>query len=78
VAGSLEALAERMSTLSITPSIKCLKATYEKGLKDVKLFSKILSREGISEKVIDLVFDTQPDGMTWVSVPMATGYGLVN
>ena len=37
--------------------------------------SKILA---IFEKVIDLVFDTQPDGMTWVSVPMATGYGLVN
>jgi hypothetical protein len=56
----------------------CLMLTYQMGLRDMRRLSKYLVRDGISEDVLDLVINTQSSDMTWVNVPQAIRYGLVN
>jgi len=57
---------------------ECLKLTYLNAQEDMRLLSKILARDGISEEVIDLIYSTPAGDMSWMSVGDATDYGLVN
>ena len=57
---------------------ECLMLTYQQGLKDIQKLSRILARDRISSKVLDLVIDTPSGDMRWVSVAEATEYGLTS
>ena len=57
---------------------ECLMLTYQQGLKDIQKLSRILARDRISSKVLDLVIDTPSGDMRWVSVSEATEYGLTS
>lgn len=59
-------------------SADCLMRTYQMGLRDMRSLSKYLTRDGISEVVLDLIINTQSSDMTWVGVAQAREYGLVN
>lgn len=56
----------------------CLMLTYQKGLKDIKRLQRLVIRDGISEKVLDLVIETPSNEMTWVQTNDARKLGLVN
>jgi len=55
----------------------CLMFTYQRGLKDIRVLSRILDRDGISETVLDLIIDTPSGDMAWVDVSQAMEFGLV-
>ena len=74
----LRGLKNWVDVIGVVVDAHCLRLTYQKGLKDIKLLSKILVRDGISEKLIDLVIDTPIGDMTWLAVSSAKFYGLVN
>lgn len=57
---------------------ECLMLTYQQGLKDIRRLSKILSRDNISEKVVDLLMNTPSNEMAWISPIEAVGYGLAH
>jgi hypothetical protein len=56
----------------------CLMFTYQRGLKDIRILSRILDRDGISETVLDLIIDTPSGDMAWVDVSQAVEFGLVS
>jgi hypothetical protein len=57
---------------------KCLKATYQLGLKDIRKLQKLLIRDGIDEQVLDLVINTPSHEMTWLDAEGAKRFGLTN
>lgn len=57
---------------------QCLFLTYQKGLKDIKALKRAIVRDGISEKVIDLIVDEPSGSMAWINVDQARSLGLVN
>jgi len=66
----------RLPSNNIGP--ECLMLTYQQGLKDIQKLSRILARDRISSKVLDLVINTPSGDMRWVSVSEATEYGLTS
>lgn len=57
---------------------ECLKNTYQQGLKDIRRLSRILERDGISNKIMDLVVDTPSGEMTWIGRIEAFELGLTS
>lgn len=57
---------------------RCLAATYQLGLKDIRKLQKILTRDGIDEQVLDIIINTSSDEMTWLDAEGAKRFGLTN
>jgi ATP-dependent protease ClpP protease subunit len=55
---------------------ECRWKTYQLGLKDTRKLSKLLLRDGISEKVLDIVIETNPTAMRWITQSQAAEFGL--
>ena len=55
----------------------CIQATYQLGMKDIRRLDRFIDRDGISDKVIDLIISTPPSEMVWVDVLSAKKYGLI-
>ena len=57
---------------------ECLKNTYQQGLKDIRRLSRILERDGISEKIMNFVINTPSGKMAWVGKKEAIELGLTS
>lgn len=68
----------RQKRIAAADQAECLMLTYQQGLKDIKRLQKLVLRDGISEKVLDLVIETPSNEMTWVQTNDARKLGLVN
>ena len=68
----------RLEKVAATDTEECVMLTYQKGLKDIKRLQRLVIRDGISEKVLDLVIETPSNEMTWVQTNDARELGLVN
>jgi len=55
----------------------CLEKTYQMGLRDIRRLNYIIDRDGISEKVLDLIVDTPSGSMAWIDRTKAKELGLI-
>jgi len=56
----------------------CFMKTYQLGLRDIRKLERLFSRDGISQKVLDIVIETPTGDMTWIKRDKARELGLVN
>ena len=56
-----------MAVLFREPMAACMTLIYQMGLQDIRRLDKLFNRDGISEEVMDLMIETLPSDMSWVS-----------
>lgn len=72
------ALSLAMTNLATEFASECLMRTFQSGMIDLNKLSKILRRDTISEKIIDVIIQTPSNDMTWLDGKYAAEFGLTN
>lgn len=57
---------------------RCTVKIYQMGLRDIRRLNTLVVRDGISEKLMDIIIDTMPEQMTWVDGSRAAELGIVS
>lgn len=56
----------------------CVVKVYQMGLRDIRRLNSLVIRDGISERLMDIIIDTMPEQMAWVDGSRAAQLGIVS